>query len=261
MSGAATQSGQLILAGNSLGNPQDIPLRSRDYLKTADLVVFESDKGARMALKTAGIHRTYEVLSEHREAQTMEVVGQALSLGKTVLYMSDQGVPTLADPGKDVLKVALALGAAVKVVPGPSSITVALSAWPNRLEQFHYIGFPPADKEQRKPFLAGLTKISETMVVLDTPYRLGSLLDDCLQIFGETRKAMLALDISGPEEAFHYGVLPQLKNLSLEITAKRLNFVLVLEGAFDDGGGMIRGSSAAPMAGVKGRGRFVKRRR
>ena len=42
--------------------------------------------------------------------------------------MSDQGVPTLADPGKHLLDIANELEAETFVIPGPSSITSALAA-------------------------------------------------------------------------------------------------------------------------------------
>lgn len=250
----------LVLAGNSLGLPEDMPLRSGDYLKSADLVVFESDRGARTALKHAGIHRPYDVLSEHREAATLGAVEAGFAAGKVVLYMSDQGVPTLADPGKELLKLALARGVKIKVIPGPSSITVALSAWPHRLERFQYVGFPPADRQNRVAFLEKLAEEELPMVILDTPYRLDALLADCQKAFGGKRAGMLAMDISGSNESFLYGTLVKLTEqvntlrTNTDPPEAKLNFVLVVDGI---AGGHSRSSKG--MVRVKGSRGFVKR--
>ncbi len=115
------------MAANALGNPSDIPLRSLEALRTADLIVFEEDKVARQTLKAASIHRDYLRLTEHLELDTIDAVKKALKSGQTVVFMSAQGTPTLADPGKKLLDVAYAAGAHVSPIPGPSSVTAALS--------------------------------------------------------------------------------------------------------------------------------------
>ena len=138
----------LILGSNSIGNPLDIPLRVLEYVKTADLLVFEEDRPARTVLKRAGVHKDYIKYSEHNQTDTLEQIGQAFKLGKTVLYMSDQGCPNLADPASNILKLAYKMKVKLQVIPGPSSITAAISACPFDMSSFLYQGFLPRDEKR-----------------------------------------------------------------------------------------------------------------
>lgn len=220
--------GSLIMAAGSLGADEDIPARSLEALRTADLVVFEEDRIARARLKAAGIHRDYQRLTEHREEATLAAVEEALRAGKTVVYMSDQGTPVLADPGRELTAIAYQLGARVTTIPGPSSVTAALAACPFDCNRFHCAGFPPRDGLERRQFLEEVVlEARDPVVLLDTPYRLGALLDACLTVLGSTRKALLALDISGPGEAFLYGNFATLKQRAT--SDEKRNFVLVIE--------------------------------
>ena len=142
--------GRLIMASHSIGESQDIPARSLDALRTSDLLIFEEDRGARNALKAAGIHRDYLRYSEHDETQSLETLAETLRAGKTAVYMSDQGCPGLADPGRNLVRVAVAEKAEIRTIPGPSSLTAAIAVCPFDLGEFHFGGFPPRDQEARE---------------------------------------------------------------------------------------------------------------
>lgn len=219
-----TKSGRLIMAANSLGNPLDIPQRSLEALRTADLIIFEEDKVARQTLKAAGIHRDYLRLTEHAEPETLDAVRKALKEAKTVVFMSDQGTPTLADPGQKLLEIAYIVGAAVTPIPGPCAVTTALSICPFLTGPFLYLGFPPRETEERDNWLNDQANSTYPLVLLDTPYRRQATLDACLTSFGADRRALLVIDIGGPNEAVH---LNKLENIAKLQMAKE-NFVLVI---------------------------------
>jgi 16S rRNA (cytidine1402-2'-O)-methyltransferase len=217
------------MAANSIGNDKDIPSRSLEALQIADVVVFEEDRQARRALKNAHIHRDYIKYTEHHEKETLQVVAEALSQGKTVCYMSDQGMPTVADPGRDLLTLAYQKKAKVSVIPGPCSISAALAACPFLINGYRFIGFTPREKAERDAALKHHVKSDVPLVILDTPYRLMPLLSSCLEIFGGDRRAILALDISGAKEEFRYETLSALTNEAAQFEDKR-NFVLIISG-------------------------------
>ena len=222
------QTGTLILAANSIGNPADMPLRSIEALRSADLLVFEEDRPARLALKTAGIHRHYLKLTEHCENETLQAVANALKNGQIVVYMSDQGMPALADPGSELLKIVYHMKSKLVVIPGPSSITAALAACPFVTNKFNFVGFLPRDAQSRQAFLKTLISQPGPYVILDAPYRLVPVLANCADIFGCSHPASLALDISGPLEEYLAGTLNSLLEQAKSLTEK-LNFVLILE--------------------------------
>jgi 16S rRNA (cytidine1402-2'-O)-methyltransferase len=217
-------SGKLIMAANALGNPNDIPTRSLEALRAADLIVFEEDKIARQTLKAASIHRDYLRLTEHLEQDTVDAVKKALKAGQTVVFMSDQGTPTLADPGKKLLEAAYVLGAQVVPIPGPSSVTAALSICPFLNGPFLYLGFPPREPAERDAWLAHYSDVDFPVVILDTPYRRPALIASCMKVLGADRRALMVFDISGPDEAVH---LDKLENLA-RIEKDKINFVLII---------------------------------
>ncbi|MFW7377877.1 MAG: SAM-dependent methyltransferase [Oligoflexus sp.] len=214
------------MAANSLGLPDDIPTRSLNALRQSDLLIFEEDRQARQSLKAAGIHRDYYKFTEHLEEATLHALRLCLQNGGTACYMSDQGMPVVADPGQQLLKIAYELHASLEIIPGPSSITAALAACPFLQAGFRFLGFLPRDPQERMLELERLKVEKQVLVVLDTPYRRQPLLQAAAQAFGDQRQALLALDISGPQEAYHLGSLSKLADLKLE----KLNFVLIIEG-------------------------------
>ena len=221
--------GKLTLAGTTLGDPADIPARSLEALRQGELLVFEEDRPARQFLKAAGVHRDYLKFTEHGETATLEEIRSALKKGKWVVYMSDQGMPNVADPGQAILRLGYELGVEVNVIPGPSSVTAALAACPFYQDQFFYAGFLSRKESLRAKQLGEIGRRFEPTVILEAPYRRKALLDACCESLGKARRATLALDISGSKEAFLFGTLKELVSLSGK-RPEKLNFVLILEG-------------------------------
>ena len=212
-----------------IGHLDDVPSRSLELVKSVDLMIFEEDKPARSILKLAQIRRDYAKFSEHHQKETLLLLKDCLKKGGTAAYMSDQGCPTFSDPGADLLNLAYSISAQVKTVPGPSSLSSALSCCPFKLKRFFFYGFLPRQSEQRKLSLQSLSKRLEPIILMDTPYRLKTILTECQNYFPATRKGFLAIDISGPQEFYISGSFKQLSEKVAE--NKKLNFVLIVEAA------------------------------
>ncbi|MBF0440740.1 MAG: hypothetical protein HQK54_02435 [Oligoflexales bacterium] len=223
------KNGIFILAANTIGRYDDIPQRSLKALRESDLLIFEEDRPARLALKTAGIHREYLKYSEHRNANTIYLFKKFLKEDKVVCYMSDQGMPTIADPGRELLEIAYELGSRVEVIPGASSITAALSACPFLYGSFKYHGFVERKREDRITTLKKIAEENDPVILVDTPYRLKNLIDDCIISHGPKRMALLAMDISGPRENFLFNNMESLQKTVSRLEEK-INFVLILSG-------------------------------
>ncbi len=218
--------GKLIMLSTHIGCPEDIPSRSIKALKEAELLVFEDDRQARLALKTAGLHREYLKFSEHQQKETIEASKEFFIAGKTIAYMSDQGCPTLADPGSALLHLAYDLGCKVEVIPGPSSLTGAISAFPYPLREFHFVGFLPQNQQDRERSLSRYKETKKPIILMDTPYRRDNLLTLCERLLGSPFVALLAFNISMPDQAFLFGPLKSLAKQAKELP--KGNFVLII---------------------------------
>lgn len=217
----------LIMASNHLGNEDDLPLRSKEALQNSDLVVFEEARPARKALKASGVKREFLLFNEHAQKDTLEEVRRALKKGQTVCYMSDQGSPTFCDPGAELAATAHELEKEIQVIPGPSSLTAAMSACPFPINGFVFTGLLPRKKEERLAELKKYLSLKKPLITLDAPYRREALLESFEDLVGGKQKALLALDISGPEESYLYGSLKEIRKKTKSLG--KINFVLILK--------------------------------
>ncbi len=221
--------GKLIMASSAIGNPKDIPLRTLDAVRDSDLLVFEEDRPARLVLKTAGVHRDYIKYTEQDEVHNLRTIEKALKQGQTVCYMSDQGCPTLEDPGSPVLKSAWSVKAKIQVIPGPSSVTAALSACPFSVKGVVVAGFLSRDQDLRERELRKLSGSGYPFIIMDTPYRIKHLIESLQNVLDPQKKFVLAMDISGEHEFYSYDNASETLKALDELPPK-LNFVIVVEG-------------------------------
>ena len=223
-----SKSSKLIMAGTSIGNTEDIPKRSLAHLRDSDMLIFEEDRPARSFLKEAGVHREYYKYSEHKNEHTLDEFKNSIKDKQTICYMSDQGMPVLADPGKDLLNIAYQSNCKIQVIPGPSSVTAAISACPFVDNSFYFKGFLPREAKSRQQAIQKLTTLNDPFIVLDAPYRLNALINDFREIIPK-RRCLLAVDISGPNENYYLSNFSRLGN-TIKDLPKKTNFVLIIKG-------------------------------
>lgn len=222
--------GTLWIAATTLYDPQDIPPRSLELMRTCPFLVFEEDKRARQFLKAAQVHRQWMRYTEQREAFTLEELERELRAGNDALYMSDQGTPGLADPGRDLVNVAYRIGAPVRCVPGPSSLTAAISVCPFDCKRFEFAGFPPREESEREDFIRARLNQTWPVVIFETPYRMNVFFETLAKVFqGSPRRVFVALDISGPNESFIVGTAEDTRK-KINALSENLNFVAIIEG-------------------------------
>ena len=239
--------GTLWIAATTLHDPQDIPLRSLELMRTCPFLIFEEDKRARQFLKAAQVHRQWMRYTEQREAFTLEELERELRAGNDALYMSDQGTPGLADPGRDLVNVAYRIGASVRCVPGPSSLTAAISVCPLDCRRFEFAGFPPRDEAEREDFIRARMNHQWPVVIFETPYRMNVFFESLARVLsGSPRRVFVAIDISGPKESFFLGTAEEVRK---KITAlgEKLNFVVIIEGTgLESRGARAKQTAAGP---------------
>jgi 16S rRNA (cytidine1402-2'-O)-methyltransferase len=224
------QLGTLWIAATTLGDMIDIPLRSLELMRVCQFLVFEEDKRARQFLKAAGVQRQWMRYTEQREEFTREELERELKLGHDALYMSDQGTPGLADPGRDLVEVALRIGAKVRPVPGPSSLTATISVCPIDCRRFTFAGFAPREESDREAFLRTHARGEYPFVLFDTPYRIKAFFDSLENVLkGTGRKVFVAIDISEATEDYWLGSIEAI-NKKIKALTEKHNFVVIVEG-------------------------------
>jgi 16S rRNA (cytidine1402-2'-O)-methyltransferase len=226
--------GVLYLVSISIGNDEDISLRALRILREVDLIVCEEWKYAKKFLKTCSIEKPLEILNEHLEEEKSIEILHLLKEGKNIALISDHGTPLIEDPGFSLVKLAIQQNIKITTIPGASSILSGLILSGFSTKRFLYYGLLSAKKEERKRELLNLKNYPYTIIFLDTPYRLISLLEAIRDVFGENRQACLSANLTMASEKIFRGSIKNILNLIKKESNKKFEFVLVVEGKKND---------------------------
>ncbi|MDB5033062.1 MAG: Uroporphyrin-III C/tetrapyrrole (Corrin/Porphyrin) methyltransferase [Chlorobi bacterium] len=224
---APKYSGKIFLIGVPIGNNDDITLRAMRTLQAVDVVVCEDFKTAARLLRNHNITKKLMEMNEHNEASVCDEIIGMVKRGKKVGVVSDAGLPVLADPGSILAKKLRAASIEPIIIPGVSSVLTGLMASGFNLERFDFAGFLPRKPEERRQAAEALANRRRTIAILETPYRLRSLLASLSEAMPD-RMAAIAINLTTAFEAVIRGTLMELND---KFAQKRFKgeFVLVLD--------------------------------
>jgi 16S rRNA (cytidine1402-2'-O)-methyltransferase len=214
----------LTLVATPIGNNQDIGLRALEFLKQAEIIILEEFKESTQFLRAHGISgKTYEQLNEHSTPDDLKRLVE-LCAEKEIALITDCGTPGFCDPGADLVRACRKRQIPVRTLPGPSSLMGLLSLSSQRLDQFIFRGFLPAENEARKKSWLDLQKEPRAIILMDTPYRFQKMLSETAEYFSD-RKILLTLDLTQDSEKVLDGM--PLDILKSELPAKA-EFMLLI---------------------------------
>ncbi|HYM21065.1 MAG TPA: 16S rRNA (cytidine(1402)-2'-O)-methyltransferase [Candidatus Kapabacteria bacterium] len=200
-------SGALYIVSVGIGDARDITLRAIETLGKCDIIVCEEAKPARALMKYHHIEKPIILLNEHTRNTVEDEILDELAAGKNIALISDCGTPLIADPGDVLIKKCIEKNITITPIPGASSILAALVVSGFRLDQFSFIGFLPREKSARARAASELKNRTETLVLLEAPYRLAQILDDLRLGIGSERKIAVCLDLTLAGERIYRGTV------------------------------------------------------
>jgi 16S rRNA (cytidine1402-2'-O)-methyltransferase len=204
--------GGLYLVATPIGNASDITLRALDVLRRADAIAAEDTRRARQLLDLHGVALAGRPLlpyHDHNGAAQRPGLLKRLSAGEAVALVSDAGTPLVADPGWRLAREAVEAGAPVTAVPGASAALVALSLSGLPSDRFMFAGFPPPKDGERRRWLGELAAVPATLVVFESPRRVGATLEAMRAVLGD-RPAALCRELTKRFEEVMRGTLEEL---------------------------------------------------
>lgn len=218
--------GLLYVIATPIGNYQDITLRAVEVLRSVNSVVCEEIREGSTLMKKLGIGPVELIsLNEHNEKEKAPELITRLWQGQSLALISDCGTPGFSDPGSKLIAQAVQAGIKVVPVPGVSSLMAALSILDYHLEQFFFAGFLPRDPRERTRELIRLRDTRYPIILMDTPYRLNSLLTDIEKTFGPRQLCTLATNLTLPDEKIYRG---SVKQILAEVAGRKAEFILIL---------------------------------
>jgi 16S rRNA (cytidine1402-2'-O)-methyltransferase len=189
----------LYLVATPIGNARDITLRTIDILRSAEVLAAEDTRSLRRLMEIHAIPlggRPLVPYHDHNGPAARPRLLAALRAGRSVAYASEAGTPLVADPGYQLVRAAVAEGAAVTAAPGASALLAALTVAGLPTDRFLFAGFPPSSPAARRRFLDGLAGVPATIVMFESPRRVRETLADLVAIFGSEREAALCRELT-----------------------------------------------------------------
>ena len=201
----------LYVIATPIGNLGDITFRAVETLKAVDALASEDTRVSAKLLSHLSIEKPHPTFSchEHNESRTVGRIRSLIDEGRAVGLVSDAGLPGISDPGYRVISTLLDEGVKVEVIPGANAATMALVASGLPTSSFTFLGFPSRKSGKRKKMLEAEREAEHTMIMYESPHRIGALLADALDVLGD-RKAVVALELTKMFERYHRGPLSQL---------------------------------------------------
>jgi 16S rRNA (cytidine1402-2'-O)-methyltransferase len=170
--------GRLTVCPTPIGNLEDITLRALRALRECDVVACEDTRHTRGLLDRHGIQAHLVSLHEHNERSRAGELVARMREGDAVALVSDAGTPLVSDPGFALVQAALAAEIELEVLPGASSVLVALVASGLPSQRWRFVGFLPRARAQLTQLLA---EAPDTVVAFESPRRLAATLDALAQ--------------------------------------------------------------------------------
>lgn len=220
--------GHLYLVPTPIGNLKDITFRAVEVLKAADMILAEDTRTSIRLLKAYDIDTPMQSHHMHNEHSTVAKIIEALNNGMTYALISDAGTPAISDPGFLLVREALKANVAVKCLPGATAFVPALvqSGFPN--DRFIFEGFLPP-KKGRQSRLQKIAEEEKTVILYESPHKLGKTLTQLIALCGEDRQISVSRELTKlHEETFRGTLSDALAYFSLK--KPKGEFVLCLQG-------------------------------
>jgi 16S rRNA (cytidine1402-2'-O)-methyltransferase len=223
--------GKLYLVGTPIGNLEDITLRAIRILQEVDLIAAEDTRRTGKLLQHLVISTPQISYNEHNHHGRIQELINRLSRGESIALVTDAGMPSISDPGVELVQVAIAHQITVIPIPGGTAVISALAASGLPTERFVFEGFLPQKESDRSARLTSFRSEIRTIVLYEAPHRLLKTLTDLATVVGGEREIVLARELTKIHEEFWRGNVGGAINLYTNERQPKGEYTLVLQGA------------------------------
>lgn len=201
--------GTLYLVPTPIGNLQDMTFRSVQILKEVDLICAEDTRNTGLLLKHFEIETKQYSFHEHNAYEKIPDLLERLKSGLSLAQVSDAGMPSISDPGHDLVKAAIAENIPVVALPGASAGITALIASGLAPQPHIFYGFLPRKKGQQIDFFKEKVSYPETQIFYESPYRVADTLENMHEVYGN-RQVTLVRELTKLYEEYQRGSISEI---------------------------------------------------
>lgn len=162
-----------------------------------------------------------ELLNEHNANENLKNLIAPLLKGIDIGLLSDAGMPCIADPGYQVVRLCHERGISVVPLAGGSSILLTLVSSGFTGQQFTFHGYLPYDKVQRqkriKQMEVDASVRNYTQLFMEAPYRNNQLLKELLESCDSKTVLCAGIALTSPKEKIITQSIAQWKKTSIDL--------------------------------------------
>ena len=190
------ESGFLYIVGTPIGNLNDLSNRAINILSNVSLIACEDTRQTKKILNKFNFKNSVISFNQHDSFQKIPKLIHELKKGKSLALVSDAGMPSICDPGEDLIKEARNNELNIICIPGPCAAITALvsSGFPS--SKFIFEGFLPKKKTEREKILLEISNNEKTTILFESPHRLKKLLNELKEICGDDREIQIFRELT-----------------------------------------------------------------
>lgn len=186
-----------------------------------NIFIVETAKIGRQHLKQLNLSNSLQSLTimelNKHQKNLVELINPLLN-SNDVGLLSDCGLPAVADPGNQVVRLAHENNIEVVPLIGPSSLLLALMSSGVNGQSFAFNGYLPIDKLERKQKLnylvSQVNKMSQSQIIIEAPFRNQQLLETLINELPNNFILSLAINLMNSKQKVISHVIKKWKALS-----------------------------------------------
>ena len=227
-----TSNGTLYLVPTPIGNLGDMTSRAIEVLGEVDLIAAEDTRNTQKLLNHFNISTKQISFHEHNTQERIPKLVEKLKTGINIAQVSDAGMPSISDPGHELVEACIKEDIPVVPLPGANAGITALIASGLIPQPFYFYGFLPRKNSEQKQELTNLKGHTSTIIFYEAPHRLKKTLKNMSEVLGN-REVVLCRELTKKFEEFIRGNLEEVIEWA-NTSEIRGEFVIILDGNHDE---------------------------
>lgn len=227
----AQQTGTLYLVPTPIGNLEDMTFRAVKTLQTVDLIASEDTRNTQKLLNHFEVKVPQKSLHEHNYNERIPELMNFLKEGNSIAQVSDAGMPSISDPGHELVVACIEENIPVVALPGATAGMTALIASGLMPQPFLFYGFLQRKRSIQKRELEELKKQTVTLIFYESPHRIKETLKNLLEILGN-REVVICRELTKLYEEYLRGTAEEVIDYLSEHALKG-ECCLLVSGATD----------------------------
>jgi len=223
-----------------LGNIEDLSKRAIKYLKSCEIVFCEDTRVAKKLLNLIKERYSVEMtpkefisMHSHNEKEIVEKLDKQI-FQKSVVYMSDAGMPCISDPGVYLVRYAQQNGIEYEVLPGSNAAVTAYASSGFVEKEFLFFGFLPHKGSERESSLVKILDNEYNTIIYESPHRIKKLVKEIADKDGD-REIFMQKEISKMHQKWYKDSAKNLNDAMQNINTKG-EWVVVVKGKKNSNG-------------------------